>query len=408
MSDNQNNTERKMDDKDIVITSAFRTPIGSFLGSLSNHTAPQLGAEVIKKCIEHSELKKDEVDMVYMGQVLQTGSGQNPARQASVHAGIDTSKTATTINQVCGSGLAAVALGFNSLKLEDAKVVIAGGQESMSNSPHYQNLRKGVKMGDGKMQDSMIVDGLWDVYNQYHMGITAENVAEKYQITRDQQDDFAARSQNKAVDAIKAKKFKDEIVPITIKVKKEEKLFDTDEYPKDGTTVEKLSKLRPAFKKDGTVTAGNASGLNDGAAALTLMTGKTAKEKDLKPLARIVSWAQCGVDPSIMGTGPIPASRLALKKAGWGEDQLDLVEANEAFAAQAISVNKELGFTPDIVNVNGGAIALGHPIGASGARILVTLLHEMQRRKSKRGLATLCIGGGMGIAMCVERNFLDQ
>jgi len=408
MSDNQNNTERKMDDKDIVITSAFRTPIGSFLGSLSNHTAPQLGAEVIKKCIEHSELKKDEVDMVYMGQVLQTGSGQNPARQASVHAGIDTSKTATTINQVCGSGLAAVALGFNSLKLEDAKVVIAGGQESMSNSPHYQNLRKGVKMGDGKMQDSMIVDGLWDVYNQYHMGITAENVAEKYQITRDQQDDFAARSQNKAVDAIKAKKFKDEIVPITIKVKKEEKLFDTDEYPKDGTTVESLAKLRPAFKKDGTVTAGNASGLNDGAAALTLMTAKTAKEKDLKPLARIVSWAQCGVDPSIMGTGPIPASKLALQKAGWGEDQLDLVEANEAFAAQAISVNKELGFTPDIVNVNGGAIALGHPIGASGARILVTLLHEMQKRKSKRGLATLCIGGGMGIAMCVERNFLEQ
>jgi len=408
MSDNQNNTERKMDDKDIVITSAFRTPIGSFLGSLSNHTAPQLGAEVIKKCIEHSELKKDEVDMVYMGQVLQTGSGQNPARQASVHAGIDTSKTATTINQVCGSGLAAVALGFNSLKLEDAKVVIAGGQESMSNSPHYQNLRKGVKMGDGKMQDSMIVDGLWDVYNQYHMGITAENVAEKYQITRDQQDDFAARSQNKAVDAIKAKKFKDEIVPITIKVKKEEKLFDTDEYPKDGTTVESLAKLRPAFKKDGTVTAGNASGLNDGAAALTLMTAKTAKEKDLKPLARIVSWAQCGVDPSIMGTGPIPASKKALEKAGWGEDQLDLVEANEAFAAQAISVNKELGFTPDIVNVNGGAIALGHPIGASGARILVTLLHEMQKRKSKRGLATLCIGGGMGIAMCVERNFLEQ
>ena len=291
MSDNQNNTERKMDDKDIVITSAFRTPIGSFLGSLSNHTAPQLGAEVIKKCIEHSELKKDEVDMVYMGQVLQTGSGQNPARQASVHAGIDTSKTATTINQVCGSGLAAVALGFNSLKLEDAKVVIAGGQESMSNSPHYQNLRKGVKMGDGKMQDSMIVDGLWDVYNQYHMGITAENVAEKYQITRDQQDDFAARSQNKAVDAIKAKKFKDEIVPITIKVKKEEKLFDTDEYPKDGTTVESLAKLRPAFKKDGTVTAGNASGLNDGAAALTLMTAKTAREKDLKPLARKIGRA---------------------------------------------------------------------------------------------------------------------
>jgi len=389
----------KMDDKDIVITSAFRTPIGSLLGSLADHSATQLGTEVIKKCIQDSKLKSDEIDMVYMGQVLQTGSGQNPARQAAIHAGVDASKTATTINQVCGSGLAAVALGFNSLKLNDAKVIIAGGQESMSNSPHYQNLRKGEKLDNEKMQDTMIIDGLWDVYNQYHMGVTAENVAEKYQITREQQDEFAVKSQNKAAEAIKTNKFKDEIVPIKAK---EKKIFDTDEYPKTGTTVEKLATLKTVFKKDGTVTAGNASGLNDGAAALTIMTAKTAKEKDLKPLAKIVSWAQCGVDPSVMGTGPIPATKLALKKAGWTEDQLDLVEANEAFAAQAISVNKELGFNSDIVNVNGGAIALGHPIGASGARVLVTLLHEMKKRKSNKGLATLCIGGGMGIAMCVE------
>ena len=389
----------KMDDKDIVITSAFRTPIGSLLGGLADIPATQLGTEVIKKCIQDSKLKSDEVDMVYMGQVLQTGSGQNPARQAAIHAGIDSSKTATTINQVCGSGLAAVALGFNSLKLDDAKVVIAGGQESMSNSPHYQNLRKGEKLDNEKIQDSMIIDGLLDVYNQYHMGVTAENVAEKYQITRAQQDEFAVKSQRKAAEAIKINKFKDEIVPIKIK---NEKIFDTDEYPKIGTTMEKLSTLKTVFKKDGTVTAGNASGLNDGAAALTIMNGKSANEKNLKPLAKFVSWAQCGVDPSVMGTGPIPATKLALKKAGWKEDQLDLVEANEAFAAQAISVNKELGFNSDIVNVNGGAIALGHPIGASGARVLVTLLHEMKKRKSNKGLATLCIGGGMGIAMCVE------
>ena len=391
-----------MDDKDIVITSAFRTPIGSYLGSLSDHTAVQLGTEVIKKCIEHSNLKNNEVDMVYMGQVLQTGSGQNPARQSLINAGIENSKTATTINQVCGSGLAAVALGFNSLKLNDAKVVIAGGQESMTNSPHYQILRKGEKNEESKMKDSMIIDGLIDVYNQYHMGVTAENVAEKYQITRKQQDEFAVKSQMKAVEAIKTNKFKDEIVPIKVK---NGKIFDTDEYPKSQTTIEVLTTLKTVFKKDGTVTAGNASGLNDGAAALVLMSSKTAKEKNLKPLARIVSWAQCGVDPSVMGTGPIPASKQALKKAGWTEDQLDLVEANEAFAAQAISVNKELGLNPDKVNVNGGAIALGHPIGASGARVLVTLLHEMQKRKSKKGLATLCIGGGMGIAMCLETEF---
>ena len=391
-----------MDDKDIVITSAFRTPIGSYLGSLSDHTAVQLGTEVIKKCIEHSNLKNNEVDMVYMGQVLQTGSGQNPARQSLINAGIENSKTATTINQVCGSGLAAVALGFNSLKLNDAKVVIAGGQESMTNSPHYQILRKGEKNEESKMKDSMIIDGLIDVYNQYHMGVTAENVAEKYQITRKQQDEFAVKSQMKAAEAIKTNKFKDEIVPIKVK---DGKIFDTDEYPKSQTTIEVLATLKTVFKKDGTVTAGNASGLNDGAAALVLMSSKTAKEKNLKPLARIVSWAQCGVDPSLMGTGPIPASKQALKKAGWTEDQLDLVEANEAFAAQAISVNKELGLNPDKVNVNGGAIALGHPIGASGARVLVTLLHEMQKRKSKKGLATLCIGGGMGIAMCLETEF---
>ena len=397
-----------MNNDDIVITSAFRTAIGSFGGSLASQTAPQLGAAVIKKCLEHSELKNDEVDMIYMGQVLTTGAGQNPARQAAMQAGIAKEKTATTINQVCGSGLASIALAYNSIKCKDGSIMIAGGQESMSNSPHYMHLRNGIKMGIGEMQDSMIVDGLWDTYNQYHMGITAENVAEQFQIKRETQDDFAAASQRKATEAIAGKKFKDEIVPVTVKIKKQDVIFDQDEYPKSGSTVEKLAGLKPAFKKDGTVTAGNASGLNDGAAAVVLMTAELAKKKDLKPLALIVSWAQCGVDPSIMGTGPIPASKMALEKAGWGEDQLDLVEANEAFAAQAIAVNKELGFTADRVNVNGGAIALGHPIGASGARILVTLIHEMQKRKAKRGLATLCIGGGMGIAMCIERNFMDQ
>ncbi len=392
----------KLNDIDIVITSAFRTPIGSLLGSLADHTATQLGTEVIKQCLKDSKLKNNEVDMVYMGQVLQTGSGQNPARQAAINAGIEITKTATTINQVCGSGLAAVAFGFNSLKLKDANIVIAGGQESMSNSPHYQILRKGEKNSQEKMKDSMVIDGLWDVYNQYHMGVTAENVAEKYQITRKQQDEFAYNSQMKASEAIKKNKFKEEIIPINLQ---DNKIFDTDEYPKNKTTIEILSTLKTVFKKNGTVTAGNSSGLNDGAAALTIMSAKTAKEKNLKPLAKIVSWAQCGVEPSLMGTGPIPASKLALKKAGWGEDQIDLVEANEAFAAQAISVNNELGLNKEIVNVNGGSIALGHPIGASGARILVTLLHEMQKRKSEKGLATLCIGGGMGIAMCVEGIF---
>jgi acetyl-CoA C-acetyltransferase len=394
--------------KEIVITSAFRTAIGSFGGSLSTLSAAQLGAEVIKKCVEHSELKNTDVDTVYMGQVLQAGAGQNPARQAAKFAGLPNETVSTTINQLCGSGLACVGYGYNSILVGDSNIVVAGGQESMSNSPHVVNLRNGVKMGPATLTDSMVLDGLTDVYNQYHMGMTAENIAEKYQIKREEQDSFAANSQRKAIEAIKSGAFKSQIVPVKVKVKKDEKIVDTDEYPKDGVTVEKLSALRPAFKKDGTVTAGNASGINDGAAAVVLMTAEEAKKRDLSPLAKIVSWAVCGVDPAIMGTGPIPASKLALKKAGWGEDQLNLVEANEAFAAQAISVNRELGFTADIVNVNGGAIALGHPIGASGARVLVSLLHEMQNRKSKRGLATLCIGGGMGVAMCVERNFLEQ
>ena len=370
----------EIDDKDIVITSAFRTPIGSILGSLSDYTAVQLGVKVIKKCIEHSNLKSNEIDTVFMGQVLQTGTGQNPARQTLINSGIDNLKTATTINQVCGSGLAAVAFGYNSLKVSDSEVVIAGGQESMTNSPHYQLIRKGEKYKEEQMKDSMLVDGLIDVYNQYHMGVTAENVAEKYQITRMQQDKFALNSQYKAAEAIKLRKFKDEIVPIKLR---NGKIFDTDEYPRTETNIEKLSTLKTVFKKDGTVTAGNASGLNDGAAALTLMKLRNAKNKNLEPLARIVSWAQTGVDPSVMGTGPISASKEALKKAKWTEDQLDLVEANEAFAAQAISVNKELGLDPKKVNVNGGAIALGHPIGASGARVLVTLLHEMKKRKSR-------------------------
>jgi acetyl-CoA C-acetyltransferase len=396
-----------MKNTNIVITSAFRTAIGSFGGALAHQAASYLGSLVIKRCLEHSELKSDEVDMVYMGQVLTTGAGQNPARQAAIHAGISKEKTATTINQVCGSGLASVALAYNSIKCEDGTIMIAGGQESMSNSPHYIHVRDGIKMGDGKIKDSMVMDGLWDIYNQYHMGITAENVAKQFNISRKQQDEFAALSQKKTHNAIVASKFKDEIVPVILKVKKQETVFEQDEHPKTGSTVEKLGTLRPAFKENGSVTAGNASGLNDGAAAVVLMTEETAKKKNLKPLARIVSWAQCGVDPSIMGTGPIPASNLALKKAGWSKDDLDLIETNEAFAAQAIAVNNELGFDLEKVNVNGGAIALGHPIGASGARILVTLIHEMQKRKAKKGLATLCIGGGMGIAMCIENNFSD-
>jgi len=390
-----------MDDKDIVITSAFRTPIGSYMGSLSDVNAVALGTEIIKNCMINSELNGDDVDMVYMGQVLQTGSGQNPARQAAMNAGINKEKTATTINQVCGSGLAAISLGYNSLKLGDGNIIIAGGQESMSNAPHYINLKKDEEIDKKKLKHSMLIDGLIDSYNHYHMGVTAENVAQKYQITRSDQDNFALNSQKKAISAIKENKFKNEIVPIKSNGKS---ILENDEYPRKDTDIEKLSKLKTAFKDDGTVTAGNASGLNDGAAAVVLMNYQSAKKRNLKPLAKVVSWAQCGVDPSLMGTGPIPASKLALKKAGWNVSDLELIESNEAFAAQAIAVNKELGLNTEIVNVNGGAIALGHPIGASGARILVTLIHEMKKRNLKKGLATLCIGGGMGIAMCVEVN----
>ena len=384
---------------DIIITSAFRTAIGSFNGSLSSKTAPELGSTVIKKCVQDSGLKKEEVDMVYMGQVLTAGVGQNPARQSTIFAGLPNETTNTTVNQVCGSGLASVALAYNSIKCGDGKIIIAGGQESMSNSPHCINIRKDKKINDDKMKDTMIIDGLWDVYNQYHMGITAENIAEKFQIRREEQDIFAADSQKKAITAIKEKKFVNEIVPVEIS---KDITFYKDEFPRAESSVEKLATLKPTFKKDGTVTAGNASGINDGAAAICLMTAAMAKTKNIEPLAKIVSWAQCGVDPSIMGTGPIPASRLALKKAGWNKNELDLIESNEAFAAQAIAVNKEMGWIINKVNVNGGAIALGHPIGSSGARILVTLIHEMQKRKAQKGLATLCVGGGMGIAMCVE------
>ena len=388
-----------MENDDVIITSAFRTAIGSFNGSLSSKTAPELGSTVIKKCIENSELKKEEVDMVYMGQVLSAGVGQNPARQASIYAGLPNTTTNTTINQVCGSGLASIALAYNSIRCGDGNIIIAGGQESMSNAPHYIKLRKGEKVNEDKIKDTMIIDGLWDVYNEYHMGTTAENVAEKFNIKRQDQDKFALNSQEKAIKAIKEKKFINEIVPVEIN---NNIYFEQDEHPRENTSIEKLSELKTTFKKDGTVTPGNSSGINDGAAAVCLMTFENVKKKKIKPLAKIISWAQCGVDPSIMGTGPIPASKLALKKAGWDIKELELIESNEAFAAQSIAVNKELGWETNNLNVNGGAIALGHPIGASGARILVTLIHEMQKRKVKKGLATLCVGGGMGIAMCIE------
>ena len=388
-----------IDDEDIVITSAFRTPIGSFKGSLKDHKATDLGTVVVKKCLEHSILSSADVGNVILGQVLQAGCGQNPARQVAINSGIDINKTATTINQVCGSGLAAITLGFSSLKLNDTNIIIAGGQESMTNSPHYINFRMEEHLSEDKLKDTMINDGLIDAYDNYHMGVTAENVAEKYQITRFDQDNFSFNSQKKAAKAIEANKFKEEIVPIKLK---DQKIFDKDEYPRSDTNLEKLSGLKTVFKENGTVTAGNSSGLNDGAAAVVLMKYKTSKERNLKPIAKIISWAQSGVDPKLMGTGPIPASRLALKKAGWNINDLDLVESNEAFAAQSIAVIKELGLKEGIVNVNGGAIALGHPIGASGARILVTLIHEMQKKRYKKGLATLCIGGGMGISMCIE------
>mgnify|MGYP001362525003 FL=1 len=389
---------------DIVIVSAARTPVGSFNGAFANMPAHQLGAVAIKAALDRAGVEPAQVSEVIMGQILTAGQGQNPARQASIAAGIPVESPAWGVNQLCGSGLRSVALGYQALRNGDSSVVVVGGQESMSMAPHAQHLRSGVKMGAFELVDTMIKDGLWDAFNGYHMGNTAENVARQYQITREQQDQFAVASQNKAEAAQKAGRFKDEIVPVTVKSRKGDIVVSDDEYPRHGATLEAMTKLRPAFAKDGTVTAGNASGINDGAAALVLMTASQAAKEGKTPIARIVSWAQAGVDPAIMGTGPIPSSRAALKKAGWSIDDLDLIEANEAFAAQASAVNKDLGWDPAKVNVNGGAIAIGHPIGASGARVLVTLLHEMQKRDSKKGLATLCIGGGMGIAMCVERN----
>ena len=388
---------------DVFITSAIRTGVGSFSGSLSSLQAHDLGKVVIKDSLKKSSVESSEVDEVIFGQVLSAGTGQNPARQAAMNAGIDKETPAYVVNQVCGSGLRTVALGFQSIKNQDANIVIAGGQESMSQSPHCMHLRSGTKMGDTKMIDTMIKDGLWDAFNGYHMGTTAENVAEQFQITREQQDEFAYNSQLKASTAKAEGLFKDEITPVEIITKKETIVFDQDEYIKDNVQLEKLASLRPAFSKDGSVTAANASGINDGAAALTLMNEVEMTKRNLEPLGRIVSWASVGVDPSIMGTGPIPSVRRVLDKAGWNINDLDLIESNEAFAAQSCAVNKDLGWDPSKVNVNGGAIAIGHPIGASGARILVTLLHQMKRQDAKKGLATLCIGGGMGIALCVER-----
>lgn len=391
-------------DDPVVIVAAKRTAVGTLGGSLSTVPAHELGAGVIKAVLEETGVKPEEVDEVIMGQVLTAGAGQNPARQSVIAAGLPETCTAYTINQVCGSGLRTVALGMQAILAGDASIVVAGGQENMSLSPHTVFMRDGVKFGDVKMKDTMINDGLWDVFNDYHMGITAENIAEKFSISREQQDMFAATSQNRAEAAIAAGTFKDEIVPVTVKQRKGEFVFEQDEFPRAGVTAEGLGGLRPAFKKDGTVTAGNASGINDGAAATLLMKKSEAEKRGLTPIATIKSWATAGVDPSVMGTGPIPASKKALEKAGWSVGDLDLVESNEAFAAQACCVLKETGFDPEITNVNGGAIALGHPIGASGTRVLVTLLHEMTRRDVQKGLATLCIGGGMGIALCVERN----
>jgi len=388
---------------DIVIVGAARTPVGSFNGALGALPAHELGKLAIKAVLERAKVDPAQVSEVILGQILTAGEGQNPARQASIAAGIPVESPAWSVNQLCGSGLRTVALGYQAILNGDSDIVVAGGQESMSMAPHCAHLRNGVKMGNFEMVDTMIKDGLWDAFNGYHMGNTAENVARQWQITRQQQDEFAVASQNKAEAAQKAGRFKSEIVPVTVKSRKGDVVVDADEYPKHGTTLEAISKLRPAFSKDGTVTAGNASGINDGAAAVVLMRASEAAKANRKVLARIASWAHAGVDPAIMGTGPIPASRAALKKAGWKIDDLDLVEANEAFAAQACAVNKDLGWDTAKVNVNGGAIALGHPIGASGARVLVTLLYEMERRNAKKGLATLCIGGGMGIAMCIER-----
>jgi len=387
----------------VVIVSAARTAVGSFNGAFANTPAHDLGAKVVEAVVDRAGVEKGEVSETILGQVLTAGQGQNPARQAHIKAGLPQEASAWSINQVCGSGLRAVALGAQHIQLGDSAIVVAGGQESMSLSPHVAHLRAGTKMGDMKFIDSMIKDGLWDAFNGYHMGQTAENVASQWQISRDMQDSFAVASQNKAEAAQKAGKFADEIVPFVISTRKGDVTVDADEYIRHGATLDSLARLKPAFTKDGSVTAGNASGLNDGAAAVLLMSADEAARRGLTPLARIASYATAGLDPSIMGAGPIFASRKALEKAGWKADDLDLVEANEAFAAQACAVNKDMGWDPDIVNVNGGAIAIGHPIGASGARILTTLLHEMKRRDARRGLATLCIGGGMGVAMCLER-----
>jgi len=391
-------------DATIVIASAARTPVGSFSGTLASLPAHELGKVAIRAALERAGLEPGDVSEVILGQILAAGAGQNPTRQASIAAGIPVDAPAWGMNQLCGSGLRAVALGAQQIQSGSSQIVIAGGQESMSQAPHCAHLREGIKMGDAKFIDTMIKDGLWDAFNGYHMGTTAENVARQWQITREEQDRFAVASQNKAEAAKKAGKFRDEIASVTIKTRKGESIVADDEYIKEGVTFDQVAKLRPAFEKEGTVTAGNASGINDGAAAVALMSLAEAKRRGITPLARIVSWAHAGVDPSIMGTGPIPASKKALEKAGWTVKDLDLIEANEAFAAQACAVNKGLGWDTEKVNVNGGAIAIGHPIGASGARVLTTLLYEMKRRNAKKGLATLCIGGGMGVAMCVERD----
>ena len=394
----------KLNEKNVVITSAVRTPVGTLGGSLKNIQGHTLGSVVIKEVLKRSKIKSNDVDEVIMGQVLTGSAGQNPARQAAIQAGLPIDKTAYIINQVCGSGLRSVAAGYQAIMSNDANIIVAGGQESMSNAPHAINIRKGQKLEESKLVDTMIKDGLWDAFNGYHMGITAENVASKWQITRKDQDNFALSSQTKTEKAQKDGKFKNEIVPVVLKSKKNDSIFKVDEHPRAGMTMETLKRLDPAFKKNGTVTAGNASGINDGAAAVVLMNQSEANKRNLDSLAKIVSWATCGVDPSLMGSGPIPASKKALEKAGWKISDLDLIEANEAFAAQSLAVIKDLGIPREKVNVNGGAIALGHPIGASGARILVTLLHEMIKRDAKKALATLCIGGGMGIAMCIESN----
>lgn len=387
----------------VVIVDAKRSPIGKFLGTLSGLTAPEIGSHVVDSLIANSNLDKSIIDEVILGQVLSGGQGQNPARQTMMLSDIPYEKSAITINQVCGSGLRAVSIGAQSIITGQSEVVIAGGQESMSNAHHTANIRNGIKMGDGKLKDSMIVDGLWCAMNDYHMGTTAENIAEKYELSKEDQDLFAVSSQNKTENAQKRGFFKSEICPIKIKLKKEEVSFDEDEFPRHGTTIDKISSLKPVFKKDGTVTAGNASGLNDGAAAVLLMKESTAKKLGMKPLVKIISWSSVGVDPSIMGIGPVPAVRKALEIANWKIEDLDLIEANEAFAAQSLAVSRELNLDLDKVNVNGGAIALGHPIGASGARVLVSLVHELIRREKSRGIATLCIGGGQGVAMCIER-----